>query len=356
MGTDWRELQESDAHIFLDAVRDTSHAILFEPSVCKVFLHPLDFFDGYDLLRVSNQYSQPHMLFDYVSNGENHYYLDGSDHAFQTLCKQGSVRVNMGNVLAYIDLYFSYVYERGNTVVFMRRNDAPQPHIFMSDDEGHFIIHTQLLYQDELREAVVHVHKSGQIDIISPANVSFLDAPQGYESIPYIHPKADSILEQTKALLSASETGQAYLDDAQAHGIDIHVLSSPNYQATTVNKPTVYLFIPAAQYTADYHHALLLGGALHDMRQIMDGYKRPSVDEDEVVFFDINHDKNLKLIAGICKIAEEMEALNISEVVFALQNLGLGSVYQGFKDDVSSTDLMNIYIQSLKDRGVIIEG
>jgi len=355
MSDQWRELPLNDAIQFLDNVRDSDHGILFEASVCKVFLHPLDFFDGYDLIRISNQYSQPFMLLDYVSNGENNYYLDGSDHAFQTLCAQKSVRLTEDNVLQYLDIYFSYVYERGNTVVYIRHFEDYEPSLRQHED-GYFIIHTRLIYQDEIRDAIVHVHQNGQIDITSPANVSFLDAPKGHEKITSIHPREKDILEQTKALMSSSETAQEYIQNINDHKIDIRVFSSPNYQATTFNKPIIYLFMPAAQLTADYHQALILGGAMHDAGQIMGGYKRPSVDEDEVVFFDINHDKNLKLIVGICKIAEELEEQDIQDAVIAIENLGLGSVYRGFKDNIAAADLMERYIQALRDRGLIIEG
>lgn len=356
MSNEWRQLEPVDAFAFLNAVRDDKHMELFEPSLCDVYLHPLDFFDGYDLIRISCKYSQPFVLLDYVSNGENHYYLDGSDFALQTLCTQRSVRVDEDNVLDYIDLYFSYVYERGNTVVYVRNHEGFTPSVTLDSSGDFFIIHTHLIYQDEMREAQLRVHKTGRIDIISPADVSFMDAPIGVESIPYPHPKGANIIEQTKALLSASETAREYLANAEGRGIEIEVFSSPNYQSIATNKPMIYLFMPAAQFTADYHQALLLAGALHDTQQIIDGYKRPSINEDAAVFFDINHDKNLKLIAGICKIVEELEELEISEAVTAMDNLGLAGVYEGFKNDVSAHALMDTYIQALRDRGIIIGG
>ena len=351
----WKQLTQDDALTFLDSVRDTKYGILFDPSVCEVFSHPLDFFDGYDLLRISNQYAKPHCLFEYLSNGCNHYYLDGSDHAFQTLYVQGSVRLTQDNVLDYIDMYFSYVYERGNTVVYIRDFESFNPSVQLRED-GVFVIQTRLIYQGESRDAVLHVHKTGQIDIVSPATVSFLDTPQGYETIDYIHPQSEELLEQTKALLSSSETAMEYIKLVDEQSVDIHVFSSPSYQVSTFNKPEIYLFMPAAQMTADYHQALLLAGGMHDAGQILGGYKRPSVDEDEVLFFDINHDKNLKLICGMCKIVEEYEALGFEEAVDAIQNLGLLSVYHGFKNDISVEALFELYIQSLKDSGYIIEG
>ena len=213
-----------------------------------------------------------------------------------------------------------------------------------------------LIYQNEKRKAVIHVHESGRIDIIDPAKVSFLDAPQGYTAISFIHPKSDSLLEQMKSLLSRTETGQKYIQHLEDLKVPVHILPSPNYQAMTINRPMIYMLMPAAQHTADYHQALLLAGAIHDMMQILGGYKRPSIDEEPALYFEINHDKNLKLACGICKIVEEYEALEAPEAVQAMDNLGLLDVYKGFRNDASAEALMHLYIQSLEKRGIIRKG
>lgn len=374
MSNAWKQLSQQDAGAFLGTVQDDENSVLFEPSICEVFSRSLDFFDGYDLLRISNQYSPPFMLLDYVSNGENHYYLDGSDQAFQTLCAQGSVRLTADNVLDYIDMYFSYVYERGNSIVFIRdprdtsfkgsggmgvHFKAIQKHqsiqVQWSDDEDVFIIHTPLLYQDKTHEGVIHVSKNGRINVLAPLTVSFLDTPQGVEVVPYTHPKADDVLRQVRDLLIKAPTGKRLLDIADEKDVEIRIVSSANYQAIATNKPLIYLFMPAAQYTADYHQALQLCGALRDIEQILGGFPRPSSDESPEVFFSISYDKNLNILCEICRIVEEFEDLNISEAMAAMRRLGIEDVYSGYKNGASPDEMLKIYTDMMIKQGFIEE-
>lgn len=372
MSSSWKQLSAPETLVFLDAVRAPEHSLLFEPSLCETFLHPLDFFDGYDLIRISNQYSPPFVLLDFMSNGENHYYLDGSDHAFQTVCKQGSVRLTRENVLQYIDFYFSYVYERGNSLVFIRDPQntnfkgsdgmgvhfkAIQKHasVRVEFDEalGVFIIRSPLLYQDQTHEGVIHVHKtSGRIDVLEPLTVSFLDAPQGYETLTYIHPHEDSILEQTKTLLFKSETGQRLMKIAQEKDVPVRVLGSPNYQAFTSNRPAVTMLMPAAQHTADYHQALILAGALRDAEQILGNFPRPSKEEPPAIYFAVNYDKNLNILMEICKIVEELE---VPEAFAAMRRIGIEDVYQGYKKGAAPDEMLQIYIAMMMKQGFIKE-
>ena len=372
MSTQWTQLDQNDANSFLDAVRVADHSILFEASLCDVFSHPLDFFDGYDLLRISNTYAPPFVILDFVSNGENHYYLDGSDHALQTLCTQGSVRLNEDNALDFIDFYFSYVYERGNSLVFIRDPQntnfkgsdgmgnhfkAIQKHAAVraewSDDEDAFVIHAPLLYQDKTREGVIHVRKSGRIDVLEPLKVSFLDTPRGVEAVPLEHPKAEEIMPQVRDLLVKTPTGKRLLDIADDKNVSIHLIGSPNYQAITTNRPTIYLLMPSAQYTGDMHQALQLGGALRDMEQILGGFPRPSKDEPPEVFFAINYDKNLNLLMEICKIVEEFEELNMPEAVAAMRRIGIEDIYGGYKNNASPDQMLEIYVKMMTRQGFI---
>lgn len=354
MNHSWQQLSAQDALCFLDAVRSEEFRVLFEPSICEVYKHPLPFYEGYDLIRIVNKYSPPFVLIDYISNGENHYYLNGSDHVMQTLCLQGNLSLNADNVLEYIDLYFSYVYERGNTVVLLPESANADVHYDQSI--GVYVIRTVLLYQDERREMLIHVHAGGRIDLIEPARISFLDAPKGFKEIDHTHPKAESILEQCKSLLAKSATGARLLEVAQTCKIEMSVLASPNIQARAYNKPMVHLYLPAAQHTADYHQALTLAGALSDVEQILRGYKRPSLDEGDEVYLSVNYDKNLKLLVEICKIVEELEDNNDADAVKALENLDLGKLYVAYKNGDNAAKLMTVYLETLIDLGYVHEG
>ncbi len=353
MNRSWQKLSAQDALSFLDAVRSEDLRVLFEPSICEVYQHALPFYEGYDLVRIANKYSPPFVLLDYVSNGENHYYLDGSDHVMQTLCVQGSVSLSADTVFDYIDLYFSYVYERGNTVVLLP--ESADAKVSFDESTDVYAIRTVLLYQDERREVLIHVHRNGRIDLVEPAAISFLDAPKGFTEIEYAHPKAESILEQCKSLLAKSTTGARLLDVVETSKIEIEVIASPNIQARAYNKPMVHLYLPAAQHTADYHQALTLAGALNDIEQIMRGYKRPSIVEGDDVYLPANYDKNLKLLIEICKIVEELEDNNDADAVNALENLNLGNLYMAYKSGDNAPELMRVYLKILAELGYIRE-
>ena len=371
----WQILQARKATKLLKDVRDDNFPVLFEPSLCEFFTHPLEFFDGFDLIRISNHYSPPFMNFDYVSNGEQHYYLDGTDHAFQTLVRQGSVHITEDNVLAYIDFYFTYVYERGNSIVFIRDPQdtnfkgsdgmgvhfkALQQHknldVSWNADREIFVIKTPLLYQDKTHKGVVNVYPDGCIEVVKPLRVSFLDEPEMFEDVPLVHPKEEKILEQTRGLIEKTRTGKRLLDMMDENDVRVRVLGSCNYQAVATNKPEIFLFMPSAQYTADYHQALQLVGAMRDVEQILCAYPRPSWEEPEEVFFAVSYDKNLNLLCEICKMVEELDEQGIEEGTSAMRRIGIQAVYRGYKNGASPQEMLDIYIAMMEKQGFIIDG
>lgn len=374
MSDEWRELNAEDAAVFLEAVREQEYSLLFEPSLCEVFALPLPFYDGYELIRISNRYSPPFILMDFISNGDNHYYLDGTDHALQTLSKIGATRLSEDNVLLYIDLYFSYVYERGNSIVFIRDpqntnykgsegmgvhfkalQQHPTVNVAWSDADNAFIIRTPILYQEKTHDAVIHVDKAGIIDVKTPLKVTFLDAPKGFEPRTYKHPQAVDILQQARDLLLKSPRAKALLDYADEKKIHIHCLGSPNYQAFCTNKPLIYLFCPSAQYTADYMHALILAAALDDARQISEGYTRPSHEEEQDIYLAVNYHKNLRSLAEVCKIVDELKNDDVNEAYIAMQRLGMQNIYAGIQNGVSDLELLHIYQDDLQQQGYITD-
>ncbi|MGB0719846.1 MAG: hypothetical protein ACPGRX_05205 [Bdellovibrionales bacterium] len=375
MSWNWQKQDDDAALAFLNAVRDADNPVLFEPSVCEIYKHPLPFYDGYDLIRIVNRYSPPFPLFDYLSNGENHFYLDGSDAALQTICARGSVTLDAHNVLQYIDLYLSYVYERGNSLVYIR---DPQDTGFKGSDamgvhfqaikqhrnvnvtwnvgESCYEITAPLLYQDKAVESLVQVNKAGRIRVVKPVRVDFLNTPENTDCAALAHPRAQAIVEQCVTMLDSVPTGKQLLQLIEDHDIGISVISAPNIQAFAVNKPMVYLLTPAAQQTADYYQALVLAGALHDAGQIVNGYKRPSIDEPDQLLFDIQYDKNLKLIIAVCRIVDEFLDINIHEPLNILRRLGLQEVYAGYRAGMTMRALFDVYIDGLVAQGAISEG
>lgn len=371
----WTQFSHDETLEFLNAVRpkdSEDFRVLFEPSICEVYRHSLPFYDGYDLIRIVNKYSPPFVLLDYLSNGENHYYLDGSDAALQNVCAQNAMSLGTDNALSYIDLYLSYVYERGNSLVYIddpqntrqRGADAMAVH-FQAIQQYHnahitkkgdnFQITTPLLYQGKSVQSRIDVNKKGRIAVKEPIKVQFLDKPNMYEAIPFIHPKEKQIIEQCKTLLAKTQSGKRMIDVLETCKVELQIIANPNIQIVTYNKPAISLFMPAAMHTADYHQALLLAAAINDVEQIMRGYKRPSIDEDDEIYLTINYDKNLKALLEMIKIIDEFKNQGNDDALVTFRRFGFQELYAAAQQDKSMNEMMMVYLRILADQGYIRE-
>ena len=363
----WKKLDRFQATEFIQAVASPDEPALFATDLCEVCRLPLSFYDGYFLTRIINKYMMPFLTMDYLSNGEHHYYMDGSDQALQNLNAQGAISLSENNVIDYIDLYISYVYEYGNSLEFIRDphdmtqkgSGAMEMHfnaikyhhnssVFFDTENEKYKIITPLIYQDRTLQSQIEVFKTGRINIIEPVSVTFLENLNPKELISYRHPHEKEIIEQSKDILSSVEAGQRLLKIAQDFDTPIRVLTSPNYRGFITNQGGIYILMPATEKSAKFMQALVLAYALRDVEQIAAGYTHPALHEDKDHYVSANYSKNLDMILEMCKIAEEFQNKNIPEALHVLQRMGLESVYSGYKTGLDNDALMKIYLDSLK--------
>ncbi len=352
---DWQQLTPDQSIEFIKSVASESDLILFEPSLCDVYTLPLPFYEGYSLYRIVNKYMLPYLLLDYLSNGENHHYMNGSDQAFHNLNSRNALSLGSENVLDYLDLYISYVYERGHSLVFMNDHEEAAKHSHVDFDEGSqlYKVKTPLIYHDETVNGEAEISASGAITINTPVKASFLHDLKPHKDIAYRHPLESDIIEQSVSILSECETGQNLLKLKDEHSVEIRVLSSPNYHGVITNDFVVYLVIPAAEQTAKFFQALVLAYALRDVQQIAGGYLHPHPSIDQEEYLTANYGKNLDMITQMCKIVEEFENINAPGALQALNKMGLGSVYSGYKNGLHSDALMDVYVEALERDGTI---
>jgi hypothetical protein len=368
----WTPLDPDKAEAFLDAVRNKTENALFLPALCTVHTRPLPFYDGYSLYRIVNRHMLPLLVLDYFSNGENHYYMDGSESAFENLNSRDAISLGEDNVLGYLDLYISYVYERGNSLGFIRdpRHTvkkgaaAMESHfsaitlhsksaVSFDSANGRYTVKTPLIYQDKTVDSLIEIEKNGAIHILEPLQVSFLQAPRPETAIPYRHPFEGQIIEQSKALLAETAHGRTLLAITDETDVDIRVLGSPNYQGFITNDGIIYLTMPAAEQSGKILQALILAACLRDVEQIRGGYPHPNPTGDETVFALANYGKNLDMIVEMCKIVEELEKQGRPEALGALRDLGHESVYGGYKNRLEDNALMEVYLSALERHGII---
>lgn len=369
---EWIPLEQPDNLEFLDTVRDKNDPALSEPVLCDVYKLQLPFYDGYWLYRIVNSHMIPHLCMDFISNGTEHYYMDGSDTAFQTLNAKGALSLDQTNVVDYLDLYISYVYERGNSLEFIRNPHATtqkgagameahfnaikyhqETSVTFDKQKNAFHITTPMIYQEDSVQTKTRVEKSGAIHISEPITVSFLTDPKADQKIHYRHNRETSLIDEAKTLMEQTDAGKELLDIMAETGAQVRVLTSPNYQTFTTNDKIIYILMPAIERSAKYLQMIALAFGIIDTYQIKNGWLRPAPDSEEVSWNAINYGKNLDIAVQTCKIIEELEQKNIKEAITAFQKMGLGRVYSGYKNDLSMEELLGVYLQSMDQYGFI---
>lgn len=345
----WAQLPPEESAKFLQAVEANGDAAFFDASLCDVHQLELSFFDGYSLLRIVNKHSIPFLLLDYLSDGVQHYYLDGSERAFHNISAQGSVNLNTENVGQYIDLFISYVYERGNSLIFLRDDElkAGFPAPVHDPARDVYAMALPLIYHDREVQSKIEISRDGKIHVLSPLKVSFLTEINPDADNPYRHPREAEIIEQAKGLLSITATGQALLEEMS--DATLRVLSSPNYQGFVTNNAAAYITMPAAEQNAKYTQALILASCLHDIKQVKSGYIYAHPVADEALYATVNYGKNLDILTETCKIIEEYEAQSIPEALDAFKKMDFESVYEGYKQGKRHESLMQVYIEALQN-------
>ncbi|MEM7679585.1 MAG: hypothetical protein AAF182_01085 [Pseudomonadota bacterium] len=343
----WNKLLSGDAEKFLETVANKEIEILFRDALCEVHECPLSFYDGYSLFRVVNKFMIPHFFMDYISNGEDHHYLDGSDIPFQNLNARGALSLGEDNVAQYLDMYISYVYERGSSFEFDNFNEGART-AFVEKRGNNYTLSAALVYQDSTHEGEVHISEGGVIDVKTPTDVLFLTSPKMQEEPGYLHPRGEDVIEEIKTLLSVTDKGQAFLKIIEDNKITFKVLNSPEYQGLSVDSKTIYITMPSVERSAKYTQAIIASCHVHDCLQQKEEFVRPHPEVDKELYLSLNYTKNLDMLLEVSIMVEELENANKPEAVKAFRDMGFGPLYDSQKGQENALPLMDVYMDIIK--------
>ncbi len=347
----WSPLIQEDAEKFIKSVADENEPALFDLALCNVHSFPLSFYDGYSLYRIANKYMIPNLVLDYLSNGEDHYYLDGSDAPFQNLNARQAISLNEHNVADYLKFYISYVYERGNSFEFSLQisDDDPVQLILIDIENSLYKLEADILYQGAKHKARITVEENGSIHVQAPVIVSFLESPSPQTKAPYRHPLENTIIEGTKSLLSATKKGVKFLKILEEHKVEVRIITSPNYMGITHTSNLIYLSMPIVEKTAKYAQAIILACHIQEVFQNVSGFLRPPTDIDQTTRIELNYGKNLDMILETCIMVEEYEQQNALGALKEIDAMGLRPLYEAQKTEKKPEALMGFYLKMLKE-------
>ncbi|MFP4312790.1 MAG: hypothetical protein ACLFR0_00570 [Alphaproteobacteria bacterium] len=158
---------------------------------------------------------------------------------------------------------------------------------------------------------------------------------------PYHHPKAETILEDVKTILSASAKGKAYWETNKA---PITIIRGPLPQAFVMEDKSIILRVPALQQRGRVEQAIDLAGAFAEIKL---NARKSGPSPDKITDNDTlvgQHMKNVEIILKAFEVAAELEDQGY-DAVKELRLMGVGKIWQAWKTGADLEKCANIYWQ-----------
>lgn len=361
----WEILPPEQTQKFIKDVRSEAHASLFDGKYYELWAYELPFLDGYSRYRLDDIGAIPPFSMDYISNGENHYYLDGSAHPVMLLIQIDAFRLKKESVLSYLDFFDDVVLDPRRKAKFIidaydtgYAGAQAMEHHFkainytdkreIAEFDTFFILKIPILYNGETFFGSVRIEKTGKIIIESPIHADLTGHDfNTLHPLRYTHPHGKALLHANSEILKISPLGKEMLDFAASYQIDLTFVSGITRQGFNVRGKRVFITAPCDISTASPYQVIDLAGALRESEIIqMTGDRQEKFPPDADGFAEENHGRNLDILLTLCKIGKELEDNGCADVLQILRKAGLGPLYSGYISGRGLEELMDIYAET----------
>ena len=357
----WHRLDTYETRKFIEDVTDPNFAELFDGPAYELWTKNLRFFDGYEHYMLANKSVIPHFTLEYISNGENHYFLDGSEHPLELLIQKGALRLTEGNVLTYLDFHSDVAFYPYRKVKFITdptntpySGASAMGHHFKtlkyhaklelkeSADDACFYITMPVLYNGETIKGRVQVLKTGEINILEPINVPLMDKTRDHNPLDYDHMHEKELLAQNMEVLLHSDEAKRMYETVQSYGCKIRFVSGVGGAAFVPNAKTAFIVAPENLETYSPYQVIALAGSLRDLEHHLMKEIRGDPFDDQNLYLERNMALNLDILRKICIIVDELCEAGFDEILRKFKKAGFESFYSGYKNDVSEEELVRI--------------
>lgn len=181
----WQPLEKEQLDTLIDTVASKAMPGLFSASSSQGQKSSLSFYDGFYLYDLRNYSTLPVFTMQYLGNGKDFFYLDGSSAPIYKVNEQyNAIALDENNILDYIAFFFSYVsmleeeaemisdpenlpyYEylsQDQKDIIAREKNAAQ--ITFDEQTRHFKVICPLYYGGSLVKAEIDVDKRGHVEV-----------------------------------------------------------------------------------------------------------------------------------------------------------------------------------------------
>lgn len=170
---EWQKLDRDSAEKMIGAVRSAADSILFSPVSSEVTESSLPFYNQYKAYRISNYASLPIFTMDFLGDGTDYIYLDGSLESLLEANEKDGMRLSPRNVLMYLDYFFTNVLQEDGEIHTYdpEMEETPTglhlapPQVSYNPDDGSFTVGCPLYVDGAVMSASVHVSAKGAVRI-----------------------------------------------------------------------------------------------------------------------------------------------------------------------------------------------
>ncbi|MBL4804214.1 MAG: hypothetical protein JKY71_05060 [Alphaproteobacteria bacterium] len=358
---DWHELGTYETKKFMEDVTDEGFKELFEGPAYELWSRNLRFFDGYEHYLLCNKTMIPNFTLEYISNGENHYFLDGSEHPLELLINKGSFRLTIRNVMDYVQFHSDVTFYPYRKVKFIA-DPSKSPYsgassmghhfktlkyhakqeVHESEEDECFYITMPVIYNGDTVEGHVQVKKTGEISILEPINIPLMDGKTDHNPLDYDHPHEDELLAQNSAVLCQSAEGKRLWDTVKSYGGEIKVVSGVGSNAFAPSAAKGFIVAPEHLEFQSPYQVIGLAGVLRQMEHHLMDEKRPDPFEDINEVLERNVALNLDILLKICIIVDELNEAGDEEILRRFKKAGFEEFYGGYKNNISEEKLAGL--------------
>lgn len=183
----WELLDKQKLTAFIDSVKTSGEAVLFNPVSSEGKCTTLPFYRNILLYRLTNFASMPIFTMHFLSDGQRFFYLDGTEVPLLTINHTGALQLVASNVIAYLNFYF-FAVAHPEGEVFLVQDPATYPfqdltnldlggtmsigqggpsYEITEESDGGFMVDTPLFMDGTLVRAQIRVDPQGRVHILS---------------------------------------------------------------------------------------------------------------------------------------------------------------------------------------------
>lgn len=364
--TQWQLLETDKTQKFIDEVKDSDFLVLFEGPAYELWARPLPFLDGYSHYSLSNQSMIPYFTLEYISNEENHYYLDGSEHSLEILIKRDALRLTKDNVMSYIAFHSDIAFYPHRKVKFITDpSHTPyggasamahhfktlkyQSDMIVSESitEDCFYIDMPLLHNGQTVDGHVQVMKTGQINILEPSYVPLMDQKRDHAPLHYSHPHEEHLLRDNIDILIQSAEGKRLYETILSYNGRLRVISGTGGNGFAPNSSVGFVVAPQNIETYSPYQVIALAGVLRHMEQHLMDIPRPDPSGPLNDVLEKNCALNLDVLLKICIIADELKDAGFPDVLLKFKQSGFEDLYSAYKNDRPEEEMARLFVDYL---------